>query len=163
MKTALINLRNLHYRLTHSEWLEKAGFSSGGNCYIRNDGRMAAGNYRVHMTMFPTDGQIEVGAADGLDALKNKVYRVNTAGHISMHATLYVSDTNKLEQIKVYVSGVDWSPPRSHIDKWAADGIVYATVKANLTTWMNNNKTAANDGLKAVFDKIHVNDNATIA
>jgi uncharacterized protein YjdB len=163
MKTELLALRNERYKYSHSNWLSKAGFAAGKNCFIRNDGRMPHGthNFRVHMTMFPTADQFSIGTS--LTDLTNSVYRRNVTGFVSMHATLYVAEDNTDEQVKTYASGEDYTTKYSFVQKWALNGITYLLVKDDLSDWMGDIQDEATNALKAVYDQVHANDNGTIA
>jgi hypothetical protein len=153
-------LRDKHYKLTHDEWLEKAGFASGGNCYIRSNSTLNHGGqtYSVHMTQFPTGADIEIG--DDFDALESKVYRENKTGFVSMHATLYL-DSTKSRQLKTFVSGENWIAPYTTIQSMGGH-VAYNDLKADLEDWMNDNRDEARTGLEDLYDSIKENDTEKI-
>jgi hypothetical protein len=161
LKNELIALRDTHYCCYHTEWLELAGFSSGGNCYIRNDQiwKHLDTDYRVHMTMFPTDASIEVGS--DFDALENKIYRVNKGGFKSMHATLYVRPDSKEDQCKTYTGGDNWTPPYA-VKRYLGGQQAYEDLVDKLNDWMQTQRNTAATALRQLFDRIHENDGDNI-
>lgn len=164
LRDDMVAWRDDNWRLGHWEWLEKAEFAAGGNCYIRNDETLAhdSKNYRVHMTMFPTDATVEIGPKADYEKLENKIYRTNRDNFVSMHATLYVKPVGKDDQVKVYTSGDDWKPP-GHVKAFLGGNVKYQQLRTALAGWMNTNMGHAQTALKTVFDRVHKDDDKKIA
>ncbi len=159
LKNEMIALRNEEYRLLHEDWLAEAGFAWGSsNCMIRNNATLD--ERKVHLTMFPTAATIEIG--NNYAALENKIYRKNVTGRVSMHATLYVNPSMKLDECKAYFSGEDWTPVTQVIERMGGYA-KYNVTKSRLETWLTNNVIDARTALQDLFNDIRVNDGGHIA
>lgn len=178
VRTDLIALRGEKYQLSDDEWLEKAGFSPRGNCYLRDDSQITldlmaesgdqtvppvaikAKNFEIHLNMFLIGGLISVGS--GLSSLEKWVLRLDK-DHKSLPATTYLLAGNKDHQIKSYISKKHWTCAWDFRSTWATNPRLDSSyAQKEIDNWLEKHRRPASDHFLAAFNAIKVNDDKQI-